>query len=320
MMAQQHEKRWDIVVVGGAYTDYVVRGPGLPKPGETIQGKDFLIAPGSKGSNQAVAAARLGAHVALVAKVGSDDRGNDIIEKLKAEGVDTQYIVRDAQTPTGISLIQVDEHGQKQMMISSSASQRLTKEEVAKAADAIRSAKILMTQLEIPLEAAREAIRIAHEAGIPIVLDPAPPMHLPDDLFKEVEVIKPDTKEAEAITGVHVQDRDSAKQAAEKLLQKGVKIVAVQAGDAGDLLVWHDGECWLPRLPVHSVDSTGAGDVFAAALTVALVEEQPLRTAGQFANAAAALATTKLGGRPSLPHRQEVDNLLKHHDNTSRRI
>jgi ribokinase len=311
-MAQQQEKQWDIVVVGGAYTDYVVRGSRLPKPGETIQGKDFLIAPGSKGSNQAVAAARLGARVAMVAKVGSDERGNDIIDKLKEEGVDTQYMVRDIQTPTGISLIQVDEHGQKQMMISSSASQQLTKEEVKQAADAIKSAKILMTQFEIPLAAAREAIRIAHDAGVQVLLDPAPPMQLPDDLFQEMDVIKPDTKEAEAITGVHVQDRDSAKQAAMKLLQKGVKIVAVQAGDTGDLLVWHDGECWLPRIPVHSVDTTGAGDTFAAALTVALVEEQALREAGQFANAAAALATTKLGGRPSLPRRNEVDNLLKH--------
>jgi ribokinase len=311
-MAQQHEKQWDIVVVGGAYTDYVVRGPRLPKPGETIQGKDFLIAPGSKGSNQAVAAARLGARVALVAKVGKDDRGDDIIEKLKAEGVDSHCVVRDAQTPTGISLIQVDEHGQKQMMISSSASQQLTKEEVEQAADTIRSAKMLMTQLEIPFEAAQAAIRIAHQAGVRVLLDPAPPMKLPDELFQQVGVIKPDTKEAEVITGVHVQDRATAKQAAEKLLQKGVKIVAIQAGDAGDLLVWQDGECWLPRIPVHSIDATGAGDAFAAALAVALTEGKSLQEAGPFASATAALATTKLGGRPSLPRRNEVLDLLQH--------
>jgi ribokinase len=310
-MAKQQEKRWDIVVVGGAYTDYVVRGPRLPKPAETIQGKDFLIAPGSKGSNQAVAAARLGARVSLVAKVGRDDRGDNIIEKLKEEGVDSHGVVRDAQSPTGISLIQVDEHGQKQMMISSSASQQLTKAEVEQVADTIRSAKMLMTQLEIPLDAAQEAIRIAHEAGMQVLLDPAPPMKLSDDLFLKVDVIKPDTKEAETITGVHVQDRATAKQAAEKLLQKGVKVVAVQAGDSGDLLVWQNGECWLPRIPVHSIDATGAGDAFAAALAVALVEGQPLQEAGLFASATAALATTKLGGRPSLPRRNEVDNLLK---------
>jgi ribokinase len=315
-MAEQQRKKWDIVVVGGAYTDFAVRGTRLPKPGETIQGKDFLIAPGSKGSNQAVAAARLGAHVALIAKVGKDDRGDDIIEKLNAEGVDSQFVFRDAQTPTGISLIQVDEHGQKQMMISSSASQQLTKDEVEQAAETIRSAKILMTQLEIPFEAAQQAIHIAHEAGVRVLLDPSPPIKLPDELFQKVDVIKPDTKEAESITGIHVQDQATAKQAAEKLLQKGVKIVAVQAGDTGDLLVWQAGECWLPRIPVHSIDATGAGDAFAAALAVALVEGKSLQEAGLFANATAALATTKLGGRPSLPRRNEVLDLLEHSRNS----
>jgi len=304
---------WDIVVVGGAYTDYVIRGPELPKRGETVLGQESLIVPGSKGSNQAVAAARLGAHrVALIARVGSDARGDEIIAQLQAEHVDSRYVVRDQAVPTGMSLIQVNERGRKQMMVSLGASRRLTVEDIQRASEAISSTRVFLTQLEIPLEVSLEAIRLAHKAGAWVVFDPAPAPQtaLPDELFAMVDMIKPDTREAEALTGMHVTDRDSARQAAHQLMQRGVKVVVIQAGDRGDLLVWREGECWLPRIPVKAVDATGAGDSLAAALAVALVEGRSLEEAGPFASATAALTTTKLGARPALPRRAEVMDLL----------
>jgi len=142
--------------------------------------------------------------------------------------------------------------------------------------------------------------------------DPSPPVALPDELLSTVDIIKPDTKEAQVITGIAVHDRDTARVAAKQLLQRGVQIVTVQAGNEGDLLVWREGECWLPRIPLKSVDSTGAGDAFVAALTVALIEGYSLEEAGPFARATAALTTTKLGARPALPTRQEVAALLVH--------
>jgi ribokinase len=307
----EQSPEWDIVVVGGAYTDYVVRGPELPTIGETVRGKEFLILPGGKGANQAVAAARLGARrIAFVACVGSDDRGNEIIRQFQVEHVDTRYIVRDQSLPTGISLIQANEQGRKQMMVALGASQALTVDDVKRASAAITSTSILLTQLEIPLEAAMAAMRLAHEAGATVIFDPAPAAKIPDELFRLVDVIKPDAKEAEAITGIHVTDRDTAREAAHALMQRGVKAVVVQAGSQGDLAVWNGGERWLPRIPVKAVDATGAGDTLAGALAVAFVEGRSLNEAGPFASAAAALTTTKLGARPALPYRQQVEELL----------
>src|SRR5438045_8278419 len=155
-----------MVVVGGAYTDYVVRGLELPKPGETVRAKDFLILPGGKGANQAVAAARLGKlRIAFVGRVGDDDRGNEIIRQFEVKHVDIRYIIRDPHLQTGISLIQADAQGRKQMMVALGASQLLTVDDVKRASAAINSTKLLLTQLEIPLEVAIAAIRLAHEAG-----------------------------------------------------------------------------------------------------------------------------------------------------------
>lgn len=305
---------WDIVVVGGAYTDYVVRGEQLPTIGETVVGQEFLTEPGGKGANQAAAAARLGAgRVAFVGRVGSDARGDEIIRQFQAEQVDTQYITHDQSLPTGISLIQVNKQGSTQMMVALGASHALTINDVYHASAALTSTKVLLTQLEVPLDAALAAIRLAGQSGAKIIFDPAPASPVPGELFPMVDVIKPDTKEAETLTGLHVTDRASARQAAQHLLEQGVKAVAVQAGNQGDLLVWQGGERWLPRIPVHAVDATGAGDTFAAALAVALAEGRSLEEAGPFASAAAALKTTKLGARAALPRRQEVEAFLSRH-------
>jgi ribokinase len=304
------QTRWDLVVVGGAYTDYVVQGRHLPTKGETAVGTTFLKLPGSKASNQAVEAARLGARVALVARVGADQRGDEIIEKLKDEGIDTSYIMQDEAHETGMSLIHVDMQGKKQMMVALGASASLKVEDVQRAREVIAEAKVVSTQLEISQEAAKMVLQLGREAGACTLFDPAPAASVTSALFSLVDVIKPDAKEAQTLTGIAVEDQDSAREAARYLLQRGVRIVAIQAGALGNLLIWREGEKWLPRIAVPAVDTTGAGDAFAAALAVALAEGQSLEKAGPFASAAAALTTTKLGARPSLPHREKVLKLL----------
>lgn len=304
---------WDIVVVGGANTDYLIRGPRLPQRGETVQGNEFQSAPGGKGANQAVAAARLGARVAFVGRVGSDERAAQVLARLNEEKVDTGYVTRDNAAFTGVALVMVEESGEKLIMAAPGANRRLQVADVQRAAEAITHAKIVVTQLETSLEITQAVAQIAHRAGVRLILDPSPPVPLPDGLLQRITVIKPNSKEAQALTGIDVQDRASARKAAEKLLQRGVGAVAVQAGEEGNLLLWRDGERFMPKVPVKSIDATGAGDAFVAALAVALAEGQSLEEAGPFANAAAALATTVLGAQASLPRREAVEALLAKH-------
>lgn len=304
----------DIVVVGGANYDYLIRGPRLPQPGDTIPGETFQEAPGGKGANQAVAAVRLGARAALVARIGDDGRGSAILTRLVAEGVDTSYVVRDGATPSGIALVQVEADGQKQILAIPGANSRLQVVDVHRAKDALRQARVVLVQLETPLECVVTALEFGRAGGAQTVLDPAPAMPLPEEVLRLVDVIKPSAGEAEVLTGVKVQDRASARMAAERLLRRGVGAVAMQAGDEGNLLVWPEGEQWreqwLPKLPVESIDATGAGDAFAAALAVELAKGRSLGEAGPIANAAAALTTTTIGAQAALPRRDAVLALL----------
>jgi len=302
---------WDVIVVGGANFDYLVRGPKLPTPGETIDGKEFHEGPGGKGANQAVAAARLGARVAMVARVGSDSRGKATVENLNADNVDTRFIQRDESTPTGVALIMVNEEGRKQIMTSPGANHRLTVADVDAAVSAIREARVLLTQLEVPLDVVMHALKIAKEAGVHTVLDPAPAVPLTKELLRLVDVIRPNAAEAGILTGNSVHDRASARRAAWFLLDHGAGAVTMDAGSGGNLLELREGEIWLPRIEVKTVDATGAGDAFAGALAVMLAEGHCIEEAGRFANAAAALSTTMLGAQAGLPRREAVVQLLE---------
>ena len=300
-----------IVVVGGANMDYLVRGQKLPKPGETVMGIEFQEAPGGKGANQAVAAARLGAQVSFVGCIGGDRQGKAILKRLKDEGVETKYVTRHKEEQTGVALILVGEGGEKEILTAPGVNRQLSVNDIHEAAQTIRQARILLMQLEVPLEAVMSAARLADKAGVKIILDPAPPIPLPDELLSMLSVIKPNAREAEALTGIQVRDCDSAREAAKRLLKRGVGTVAVQAGKEGNLIITSEQEYWFPIIPVESVDATGAGDAFAAGLAVALSEERPWLEAGNWASAAAALKTTKLGAQAGLPTREEILNLLE---------
>jgi ribokinase len=283
----------------------------LPGPGETVEGDTFDLAQGGKGANQAVAVARLGKQVAFVTRVGKETRGEEMLAQLKREGVNTRHVVRDETEPTGAAVIHVSREGQKQILTAPGANRRLSTADVEAAAKTIRAAKVLLLQLEVPLEAVAAALRVARDAGVRTVLDPAPPVPLSDAVLQLVDVIRPNAAEAQVLTGIDVKNEESARLAAQQLLGRGVKAAAVDTGSGGNLLVWREGEAWLPHYSVESVDATGAGDAFAAALAVMLAENRPWLEAGQFASAAAALATTKLGAQAGLARREEVCEFLE---------
>lgn len=298
-----------LVVVGSANYDYLAQSARLPGPGESLQGNQFVESPGGKGANQAIAAARLGARVAFVGCVGKDQRGDWIVDRLKEERVDTRYIIRESPEPTGVALIQIAASGQKQIMAVAGANGALAIHHLP--ALTIRSARGLVVQLEVPLPVVEAAVHIAHQVGVKVILDPSPAVPLSDDLLRQVDMIKPNAKEAEVITGIRVHNQPSARKAAKDLIKRGVKAVMIEAGDEGNLLIWKDGESWNPLLPVKAVDATGAGDAMTAALAVCLVEGRPFEEAGPFANAAAAIATTALGAQADLPYRTDIERLLR---------
>lgn len=300
-----------ILVIGGCNFDYLIRGPKLPLAGETTEGSELHEAPGGKGANQAIGASRLGARVSFIARIGKDTRGDACLRQLVEEGVATDGILRDNEFPTGVAFVLVDTDGRKQIMTAPGANRRLSVDDICAKRQLLQGAKVVLAQLEVSLDSLQAAFQICQEGGAMIVLDSAPATLLPDELLKLIDVIRANSIEAEVLTGIQVQDRDSAWKAAQQLIDRGVKAAIVQAGNEGNLAVWQDGEQWLPKLPVKSIDATGAGDAFTAALAVQLAQGSSLADAAIFANAAAALATTKLGAQAGLPTRAAVEQLLK---------
>ncbi len=298
-----------IVVVGSSNTDMVVKSRRLPAPGETVTGGQFLLAAGGKGANQAVAAARLGAEVTFVAKVGSDMFGDQAIAGYQKEGILTDFILRDSREATGVALILVDESGENLISVASGANHALTPADVQGAAERIRAADIVVVQLEIPLDTVEFAARLAAEAGVPVVLDPAPApdQPLPAALLAHVAYVKPNENEAERLTGVRVVDEFTARQAAEKLLTAGARHAIVTLGAKGALWVSPGASGFVPGHRVQALDTTAAGDAFSGALACSLARGASLEAAVRYASLVGALSVTRLGAQPSLPTEEEVE-------------
>ncbi|MCS7224337.1 MAG: ribokinase [Armatimonadetes bacterium] len=300
-----------VVVVGSANMDLIGLCPHLPAPGETVLGTGFEMACGGKGANQAVACARLGAVTFFVCRLGKDSFGDLLEENLRKEGIRTDAVVRDSEMPSGVALIFVDSKGQNQILVAPGSNGRLSpsdwqgKEEVWKGADA------LLLQLEIPVETVAAALHRAREEGALTVLNAAPFRPLPQHIWSQVSVCVVNEKEAEAFTGVPVAEPNDAVTAGQWFLARGTDAVVVTLGEKGSVLVLKDSYTVFPAFAVNAVDATAAGDAFCGALTVRLAEKAPLTDALPFANAAGALACTRLGAQPSLPTRQEVETFLK---------
>jgi ribokinase len=297
-----------IVVVGSSNTDMVVKSDRLPKAGETVTGGQFVMAPGGKGANQAVAAARLGAKVTFVAKVGTDMFGERAVEGYEQDGILTDLIVRDPEHHTGVALILVDRTGENLISVASGANHALAPGDLNAAVERIRSASVLMLQLECPLDTVTRAAEIAAEAGVAVVLDPAPAPDGPldADLLQNVTYLTPNETEATRLTGVPVTDHDSARTAAERLLAAGARHVIVTLGAKGALVAGPGESTLVPGHAVEAADSTAAGDAFNGGLAAGLAGGMSLHHAVQQANLVGALSVTRLGAQPSLPAADEV--------------
>lgn len=299
----------DVCVVGSLNMDLVVKAPRLPEVGETVTGGTFAMFPGGKGANQAVAAARLGAHVAMVGRVGADAFGEQLASGLRREGIDVAHVRVDAGAATGVAFITVDGAGRNTIVVASGANMRLAPQDVEAATEVIGHARVLLVQLEVPVETVLRAVRIARAHGALVCLDPAPAAPLPNELLALVDVINPNETEARTLTGQPVASLPEVRRAAEALLARGVGAVVVKLGERGSYYLSAVGGAHVPARPVEAVDTTAAGDAFAAALGVALGEGRLLPDAVQFATQAAALKVMRMGAQ-SLPTRAEVEEAM----------
>ncbi len=305
----------NILVIGSLNADLVVRAPRFPQPGETISGDDLQIIPGGKGANQAVAAARQGASVAMLGRVGRDSFGPFLMDSLKSNHVDVTH-VRTDDSATGTATIIVDGNGQNSIVLSAGANGKVSPADVD-SASALRPSLILL-QLEIPIPTVLHAAQRARQNGSHVILNPAPAKPIPDELISLADFIIPNETELSLLTGMEVKDIPSAEKAAKVLLDRGAKNVIVTLGSKGALLVSGNQMTQVNAYKVDVVDTTAAGDAFIGGFASALLRELEIEDAVQYANACGALATTKFGAQPSLPTKEEVETFILHHSHLPR--
>jgi len=295
-----------IIVIGSSNTDMVIKTEKLPVPGETILGGTFLMNPGGKGANQAVAAARLGGKVTFITKRGNDLFGNQAVGLLMREGIHTQYIVKDMELPSGVALITVDSAGENSIVVAPGSNGNLLQEDIPPVIFDAGKYEILLLQLEIPMDTVEYCAISAYDRGIKVILNPAPARQLSDNLLVHTWLITPNETEAETITGVSITDITSAERAAGLLQERGVKNVIITLGDSGAFVKSENYTGLIPGVKVIPVDTTAAGDVFNGALAVAISEGKNIVDAVNFANKAASISVTRMGAQASAPYRNEI--------------
>lgn len=308
----------DILVVGSLNADLVVRAPRFPQPGETISGEDLQVIPGGKGANQAVAAARLGANVSMLGRVGKDGFGDFLLDNLKSNHVDSQLVRRD-DASTGTATIVVDANGQNSIVLSPGANGKVSVADVENAT--FLHHELLLLQLEIPIPAVLAAAQRARKNNVRVILNPAPAKQLPDELIALTDFLIPNETELSLLTGMDVRDLSSAEAAARALLRRGAKHVIVTLGSRGALIVNTETSTHVDTFQVDVVDTTAAGDAFIGGFATKLLEsvslpansQQPaaaIQEAVRYGCACGALAVTKFGAQPSLPKKEEVERFM----------
>jgi ribokinase len=293
-----------IVVIGSCNTDMVVKANRLPVPGETILGGTFYMNPGGKGANQAIAAARLGSEVTFISKIGYDLFGLQALEIYRSEKINTEFIFTDQKSPSGVALISVDSFGENSIIVAPGASRSLSIEDINKAEEKIKESDIILMQLEVPIETVEYAATIAYKYGKKVILNPAPASTLSNSFLKNVHTILPNRIEAEMLSGIKVMDIESAHRAA--IGEKGIENVVITLGKDGAYVKEKDTYTMVPAKEVETIDTTGAGDVFCGAFSVYLSKGYSLAESVRFANAAAAIAVTRIGAQSAIPYKREV--------------
>jgi ribokinase len=296
-----------IVIIGSANTDMVVKSSHLPAPGETVLGGNFFMNPGGKGANQAVAAAKLDGDVVFVANLGNDIFGRLAVEGYKKHGIDTSYVNHEDNTPSGVALIMVDDQGENSISVALGANETLHRRAIDEAEEELKSANFILIQLEIPLPIVEYVIKKAKAFDTPVVLNPAPAQNLSDEMLSTIHIITPNETEAELLTGVKVQDQETARSAATILSEKGIEIVMITMGAQGVYVLSETIDELVPAYKVEAVDTTAAGDTFNGALLVGLAQDMSILDAIDFANQAAAYSVTKLGAQSSAPTRKDLN-------------
>jgi ribokinase len=298
----------EILVIGSSNTDMVIKTKKMPAPGETVLGGTFLLNPGGKGANQAVAATRLGGKVTFVTKRGNDLFGNQTVGLLMREGIDTENIIKDPELPSGVALITVDAKGENSIVVAPGANGNLQPEDLPPDLFDCSRYGILLLQLEIPMATVEYSAIKATECGMKVIMNPAPaPLEpLSNKLLENIWLLTPNETEAEAISGVPILDEDSAGTAADAIIAKGAKNVIITFGAKGAYVRSKDFTGMVPGYKVKAIDTTAAGDVFNGALAVALAEGNSLQVAVKFANKAASISVTRMGAQASAPFRHEI--------------
>ncbi len=296
-----------IVVVGSFNMDLTAYMERMPRPGETVGGHTFKTGPGGKGSNQAVAAARLGAEVTFIGRVGEDVFAQAALDFWKQEGINTDFVVRDPDTATGVAPIWVDDKGENSIVVVLGSNLKMTQADVDRAADVIAAADVVIVQLEINYDIVAYAMQVAKAKGVKTILNPAPAGRLPPEVIALADYLTPNETELEVLSG----KSGDYEAAARSLLTREGQTAVVTLGSQGAMWLNVDGQATVPTFKVQVVDTTGAGDAFNGGFAVALGEGKSLQEAVRFGNATAGLSVTKFGTAPSMPTRSEVEALLK---------
>ena len=300
-----------VTVVGSFMYDLVATVPRRPKTGETLVGNTFGMFLGGKGANQAIAASRAGSKVTMVGRLGNDFFGKQFLEKFSREGINTDFVTQDDENGTGVAMPLIDASGDNSIVIIPQANMALTVENINQAQSTIADADVLVMQCEVPMDANQRAAEIAKQNDTLVILNPAPAQLIPDQILKLVDIIIPNEIETETLTGLPTKTENEVIVAGRNLLSKGVETVILTLGDRGSLLLNEDGEKLIPAFDVSVVDTTAAGDSFCGVLAASLANGISINLSVEIANAAGALAVTKLGAEPSLPQRDAIDELLQ---------
>ncbi len=297
-----------VIVVGSLNMDLVIRAPKIPRPGETVLGSDFRQVPGGKGANQADAAAKLGAETAILGAVGRDSMGSTLVQALKMDGVKVDMVLEKEDLPTGVAAIVVEDSGNNAITVAPGANSGLTPHDISSMEGIFKGAKVMLVQLETPLDTVKRALQLARENNVKTILNPAPAMELDDEIFSLVDIMTPNETELEILSGMDTSDLDKVERAGQHLLKKGVSRLIVTLGSQGSMDIVQDSATTYPAYKVKAVDTTAAGDSFNAALAVSIANGESMEDSIRFATKVGAMTVTKHGAQTSLPLVGQVED------------